>query len=258
MILLRFALVFMLVVPVIPRESTACVNGPGIEFIYVPPGNFAMGERDTTGDDDELPRHNVTLSEGFYLGKFEVTQEQWKKVMGSNPSTFRGDRLPVENVSWLEVRAFIKKLNDAPGTETYSLPTEAEWEYACKAGSTERYFFGRNRHKLHAYGWFEENSKKQTHAVGLKKPNQWGFHDMYGNVWEWCTDWYNAQYYRKSPTENPRSLEPVVYTKELGPHRVLRGGCRLSCGTNCRSANRFHDAPDFRSSYIGFRLKMKR
>ncbi|MCP4155226.1 MAG: formylglycine-generating enzyme family protein [bacterium] len=147
----------MLVVPVVAREPTVCVKGPGIEFIYVPPGNFTMGGLDTTGDDDELPRHNVSLSKGFYLGKYEVTQGQWKKVMGTNPSTFRGDRFPVENVSWNEVQAFIKKLNDAPGTEIYSLPTEAEWEYACRAGSTNRYIFGRKRRKLHAYGWFEEN-----------------------------------------------------------------------------------------------------
>jgi formylglycine-generating enzyme required for sulfatase activity len=177
------------------------INTIGIEFILIPAGSFTMGSND--GDSDEKPPHTVTISRPFYIGKYEVTQKQWVIIMGNNPSGFKGGNNPVENVSWNDVQEFIRKLNAKEGTTAYRLPTEAEWEYACRAGSTTKYCFGNDKSQLGQYAWYEKNSDNKTHPVGQLQANAWGLYDMHGNVWEWCEDWYGEDYYSSSPSTDP-------------------------------------------------------
>ena len=174
-----------------------------MELVLIPAGAFMMG--DEKGDAEEKPAHKVTFSKPFYMGKFEVTQEQWEAVMGGNPSHFKGARNPVDRVSWEACQSFIKKLNEksAGAGITFSLPSEAQWEYACRTGSSTEFGFGNGESKLNEYGWFADNADDTTHPVGQKKPNAWGLYDMHGNVWEWTADWYDEDYYRKSPTIDP-------------------------------------------------------
>jgi len=169
-----------------------------MEFVLIPAGTFTMGSPDSDSNayDHEKPAHQVTISEPFYMGKYEVTQAQWKAVMGENPSRFKGDDHPVENVSWEDVQQFIQKLNAKEGKEACRLPTEAEWEYAARAGTTTIYSFGNNASQLGNYAWYDENSGNTTHPVGDKPPNPWGLYDMHGNVWEWVQDWYGPIYSR--------------------------------------------------------------
>ena len=171
-------------------------NSIGMEFVKIPEGEFMMGSPSDEGDrdNDEGPVHKVTIEESYYLGKYEVTQEQWREVMGSNPSYFKGDDLPVEKVSWTDAQMFIQKLNEMEGTNIYRLQSEAEWEYACFAGTTTRYYFGDDESRLGDYAWYLDNLDGQTHPVGQKKPNPWGLYDMHGNVWEWCQDEYHSNY----------------------------------------------------------------
>ena len=155
------------------------------------------------GNDDEKPMHEVRISKPFYLGKYEVTQGQWQAVMGNNPSRFKGDpNRPVEQVAWEDVQAFMRKLNAIEGGTTYRLPTEAEWEYAARAGTTTAYSFGDDPRLLGEYAWYSENAKGKTHPVGQKKSNAWGLHDMHGNVWEWVQDWYSKPYPSGTVTES--------------------------------------------------------
>ena len=161
---------------------------PEIEFVWIEPGTFLMGAADLG-----FTEHEVTISRGFYLGKYEITQGQWESVMGSNPSYFGGSNRPVEQVSWNDVQEFIGRLNEAAGEEVYRLPTEAEWEYACRAGTTTRWSFGDDEGQLGEYAWYTgNNSPYGTKEVGTKRPNPWGLYDMHGNVWEWCQDWYGS------------------------------------------------------------------
>jgi formylglycine-generating enzyme required for sulfatase activity len=208
-----------------------------IEFCHVPAGIFRMGRLRNF--------HRVTISRDFYLGKYPVTQAQWEAVMEDNPSHFKGARWPVENVSWEDCQQFIKKLNYQTGKDLYRLPTEAEWEYACRAGSITAYSFGDDKKHLGEYGWHSTNSGGEIHPVGQKIPNPWGFYDMYGNVWEWCKDWY-APY--------PRSLVTDPEGPPSGSDRVLRGGCWFDAALRCRSGFRSFFSPDFHSSFFGFRL----
>jgi formylglycine-generating enzyme required for sulfatase activity len=177
------------------------------------------------------------------IGKHEVTQGQWKMVMGSNPSNFKscGDNCPVERVSWDDAQQFINKLNSMTG-KRYRLPTEAEWEYACRAGGAEEYC-GSN--KIDAVAWYEGNSGRETHPVGQKQANAWGIHDMSGNVWEWCQDWYGSSY--PSGTKNPTGASS-------GSGRVDRGGSWDGGAGGVRSANRGGLGPGLRDRYLGFRL----
>lgn len=212
----------------------------GMEFVYIPAGSFQMG-----GDkyDNEKPVHQVTISEGFYLGKYEVTQGEWERIMGSNPSRFKENtRLPVEGVSWEDVQIFIRKLNEREGKEVYRLPSEAEWEYACRAGTSGDY-----AGNLDAMGWYKGNAGDKTHPVGEKSPNGWGLYDMHGNVREWCGDWYGEKYYQSSPSEDPRG-------PNTGSHWVIRGGSWDDYGDRRRPTARNARPPGYRDFRIGFRI----
>ena len=185
-----------------PRELR---NSLGMEFVLIEPGTFQMGSRSgEAGRHDDEVRHQVTLSQAYYLGKYEVTQGQWAAVMGDNPSRFSncGRTCPVEHVSWDDVQEFIRELNRREGANVYRLPTEAEWEYAARAGTQTAYHFGTAANRLGQYGWYQDNSGDQTHPVGGKRPNGWGLYDMLGNVWEWVADWYGA--YPRGAVTDPR------------------------------------------------------
>jgi formylglycine-generating enzyme required for sulfatase activity len=159
----------------------------GMQFVLIPAGEFMMGSND--GRNDEQPVHRVCLTKPFYLGKYEVTQGEWKKVMGNNLSQHKGDpRRPVENVAWDDVQGFINRLNARESGARYRLPTEAEWEYAARAGSISVYSFGDDARQLGAYAWYGDNASSTTHPVGQKLSNAWGLYDMHGNVWEWVQD----------------------------------------------------------------------
>ncbi|MEW6745536.1 MAG: SUMF1/EgtB/PvdO family nonheme iron enzyme [Planctomycetota bacterium] len=206
----------------------------GLEFVYIEPGTFMMGPPDgEAGRDSDEKQHQVTITKPYLIAKYEVTQEVWQKVMGSNPSHFKqGGKYPVENVSWNDVMEFCKKV----GLE---LPTEAQWEYACRAGTTTAH-----AGDLDAMGWYDKNSGSSTHPVGQKSPNAWGLYDMHGNVWEWCADWY-ADYPTGSITD---PAGPV-----RGSQRVLRGGCWLNNAGACRSAYRTTPQPEWGNTGSGFR-----
>ena len=207
-------------------------------------GEFLMGSHD--GPDDEQPLHTVRISKPFYLGRYEVTQGQWQIIMGHNRSRFQSDAaLPVERVSWEDVQKFLRRLNAKEGVSTYRLPTEAEWEYVARAGTTAAYSFGNDPRQLSEYAWYGENSGNKTHPVGQKKPNPWGLYDMHGNVWEWVQDWYGLS------TAVP-AVDPAGPPSGLS--RVFRGGSWLSDAWYCRSAYHNGVQPSTRYGYLGFRL----
>ncbi len=229
-------------------------NSIGMEFVLIPSGSFMMGAHEfEKGGKDEKPRHKVTISKAFFIGRYEVTQEQWMAVMGSKPSKFQARKKPVEQVSWDDVQEFIRKLNRKEGTDRYRLPTEAEWEYAARAGSEDAYCYGDDpdAEQLHKYAWYDKNSGRKTKTVGKLKPNAWGLYDMHGNVWEWCQDLYDSEYdseyYANSPSTNPKG-------PSSGSYRVFRGGSWLNSAWECRSAHRYYYSPDARSYSRGFRL----
>ena len=224
-------------------------NTIGMDFVLIPAGSFKMG-----GDDNDIeqPIHKVTISRQFYLQNTQVTQGHWKAVMGHNPSEFIkcGDKCPVESVSWDDVQEFIKKLNKKEGGDLYRLPTEAEWEYACRAETTTEFSFGNDKSKLGDYAWFDDNSWDKTHPVATKKPNAWGLYDMHGNVWEWVEDdWHDN--YDGAPDDGRAWIDDP-----RGPHRVLRGGSWYFDPSYCRSAARFGVALGDRDNNLalGFRL----
>ena len=219
-----------------PKELTVDLgNGVKLEMVLLPAGEFLMGspDSDEAAYAEEKPQHRVRITKPFYLGKYPVTQEQWEAVMGSNPSNFKGPKNPVEKVSWDDCQKFLGKLNAKPaaGVGKFQLPSEAQWEYACRAGSKTKYCFGDDESKLGDYAWYEANSRNKTHPVGEKKPNAWGLYDMHGNVWEWCQDRYDDGYYAKSPMDDPTG--PTG-----GSNRVLRGGSWYFPVWFCRSAFR--------------------
>lgn len=238
----------------------ALFDGSG--FVRIPAGEFLMGSKN--GADDEQPVHRVRISRSFELGKFEVTQAQWEAVMQrkpgahahpgkeqaapdestprANPSHFKGATLPVENVSWEDVQQFLQTLNALDSQHQYRLPTEAEWEYACRAGSA-----GDQTGSLDALAWYKANSAAQTRPVGQKQPNAWGLYDMQGNVWEWVQDWYAPDYYKRSPATDPPGAAPAAY-------RVYRGGSWYGSAGDCRAALRGFDLPGHHYYSLGLRL----
>jgi formylglycine-generating enzyme required for sulfatase activity len=223
-------------------------NSIGMEFVLIPAGTFMMGspDSDTEAHDNEKPAHRVTISHPFYLGKYPVTQEQWERVMGAHPSQFTGDHnRPVDVVSWEETQECIGRLNTCEGGVGYRLPTEAEWEYACRAGAQTAYSFGDDPSQLDAYGWYANNSGFMSHPVGQREPNAWGLYDMHGNVWEWVQDSYRA--YTPEPVTNPQG-------SASGSYRVFRGGSWGNGAGHCRSAYRGDVAPGYRNGALGFRL----
>ena len=233
--------------------SSKCkiINTVKMQFVQIPRGEFMMGcsPEDSECYDDEKPRHKVKITQAFFLGTTEVTQGQWRSVMGNNPSYFGncGDNCPVENVSWNDAQDFIKKLCQKEGLNPckYRLPTEAEWEYSARAGSSTTYYWGNRMDG--SYAWYDGNSGGKTHEVGTRKPNAWGLYDMTGNVWEWVQDWYDSGYYGKGDALDPRGASS-------GSDRVERGGSWGSGAGSCRTSYRFVNAPDVRNFFLGFRL----
>ena len=212
-----------------------------MEMIWCEPGSFDMGSPlSEKGRFSDEPRHKVTISKGFWLGKYEVTQRQWESVMRNNHSRFKGADNPVENVSWFDCEMFIRRVNAAFGGSA-RFPTEAEWEYACRAGATEPVS---GTGHLPDMAWYDGNSESQTHAVGLNKPNAWGFYDMHGNVLEWCADWYSVP--------DKSAVDPIG--PPSGSFKVLRGGCWFFVDRDCRSAYRLKREPSIRNCILGFRL----
>ena len=194
----------------------------------------------------EHPAHQVTLTRPFYMGKFHVTQDEYQQVMGSNPSHFKGKDNPVETVSWDDAQDFLKKLPEQI-KQSIRLPTEAEWEFACRAGTRTAYYSGDSESDLARVAWYGENSKRTTHPVGQKESNFFGVYDMHGNVWQWCQDRYGEDYYSHSETENPQG-------PPLAAHRSMRGGSWCYYSGYCRSGRRCWEPPDLRTDYIGFRV----
>jgi formylglycine-generating enzyme required for sulfatase activity len=222
-------------------------NTLGMKFVWIPPGTFLMGSPSgEQGRFSDETQHRVTLTKGFYLGVYAVTQTEWQAVMGTNRSHFKGDKRPVERVSWDHCQEFCRKLSEREG-KTYRLPTEAEWEYACRAGTTKAYYFGDDPAKLPDYAWFDGNSGDETHPVGQKKPNAWGLYDMHGNVWEWCQDWYGG--YPTSDQVDPQGPSE-------GSDRVYRGGSWRHDPRRCRSADRHRFEPGHRYHNLGCRLAL--
>ena len=221
-------------------------NGISIEMVKVEAGSFNMGATPEmiNPDTDEKPVHRVTLTNDYYIGKYEVTQALWQAVMGSNPSHFKGDDLPVEQVSWNDCQDFISKLNAMTG-KRFRLPSEAEWEYAARGGKKSRGYQYSGSNTLGDVAWYEGNSGSKTHAVGTKQPNELGIYDMTGNVWEWCQDWYGS--YSSSPQTNPTGAV-------RGSFRVGRGGSWYHSARNCRSSYHDFDTPVSRGNYLGLRL----
>jgi len=217
-----------------------------ITMVWIPAGEFEMGSPDDEDDrdGDEGPVHDVTFVEGFWLGKYEVTQAQWEAVMGDNPSHFDGANRPVETVSWDDIQGFEEELDDA-----FRLPSESEREYACRAGTTTRFYWGDDPdyEDIDDYAWYNSNSDNRTHEVGSKQPNGWGLYDMIGNVWEWCEDWYHNNYEGAPDDGSP-------WVAGGGSFRVYRGGGWLNDARYCRSANRFNYSPSNRDNDLGFRL----
>ena len=221
-------------------------NGINIEMVKVEAGSFNMGATPEMQDPDtdEKPVHRVTLTNNYYIGKYEVTQALWKIVMGSNPSNSKGDNLPVEQVSWNDCQDFISKLNAMTG-KRFRLPSEAEWEYAARGGNKSRGYQYSGSNTIGDVAWYDGNNSSMTHAVGTKQPNELGLYDMTGNVWEWCQDWYDS--YSSSPQTNPIGAVS-------GSYRVFRGGGINSSARFCHSSIRFDNSPAFRSFILGLRL----
>ena len=234
----------------IPESTRSQNNLPEIAMVYVAGGTFLMGATSEQGSgayDDEKPAHRMIIN-GYYIGKYEVTQKLWKAVMDNNPSNFKGDNLPVENVSWNDVQEFLRKLNAMTG-KRYRLPTEAEWEFAARGGNNSRGHKYSGSDNIGSVAWYGNNSGNRTHVVGTKSSNELGIYDMSGNVREWCQDWYSSSYYGNSSRNNPTG-------PTSGASRVLRGGSWGLSARNCRVSYRGYSTPDDRYNYLGFRLAL--
>ena len=227
----------------------------GTEMVLLEAGRFTMGDEKEI---DATP-HEVAVS-SFYIDKYPITQEQYEKVMKENPSRWKADKNPVEQVRWSDAVKYCNARSLAEGFQPcydlqtwqcdfsangYRLPTEAEWEYACRAGSKTMYFFGNDASKLSDYAWVDENSGGKPRQVGQKKPNPWGLYDMHGNVWEWCNDFYQVDYYQQSPEEDPRG-------PKTGETKVVRGGAWKFSADSCRSGYRYNEDPGYSDVCFGY------
>ncbi len=242
----------------IPEEGTPeepkTANSLGMEFVYLPSGTFMMGTPPEMAVKDTDERyHKVTLTKDFFMQTTEVTRKQWSDLMGTAQTLLPktpffencGDDCPIENISWNDVQEFVRRLNEQENTDKYRLPTEAEWEYACRAGSIAYFCFGDDFGRLGAYAWYRNNSNRQVHKVGQKKPNAWGLYDMHGNVWEWCSDLKGK--YPVGPVTDPTG--PTE-----GSHHVCRGGGWRNFDGGVRSAYRDYIADNRGDNFLGFRL----
>lgn len=221
-----------------------------MKLVYVAPGSFMMGSNN--GDSDETPVHRVTLTKGYWIGKYEVTQSEYQSIMGTNPSRFKGSNKPVEQVSWNDAVKFCKKLTAReraagrlPSDCEYRLPTEAEWEFAARGGTKSRGYKYSGSNNINSVAWFGSNSSGQTHEVGTKSSNELGIHDMSGNVWEWCNDWYGK--YSSGSATDPAGASS-------GSYRVNRGGGWASGARCCRVAFRDNNSPGYTYAFLGFRV----
>ncbi len=244
--------------PCVPQREVELPDGGLMTFSFIPPSSFLMGGN---VNDDEKPVHKVTLTKGFFMGVFPVSQAEWIAVMGSEPSRFKGANLPVEQVSWDECQEFCKSLTKAKGRGSVSLPTEAEWEYACRAGTTSEYHYGDaitpdlvNYNGKHSWNGSSKGKYRESTTVdGVFSVNAWGVYDVHGNVWEWCRDWYEREY-AGDQTDPHGNSDEVYREKGMEEYRVLRGGSWFNNPESCRSARRFYSQPVFRSGRIGFRV----
>lgn len=236
-------------------RSSAAEPPPKIDMVEIPAGHFMMGAK----DEPDAPYHEVAV-DAFRMDRSLITQEQFQQIMGDNPSRWKGSANPVEQVRWSDAVRFCNKRSELEGLQPcydlktwkcdfkangYRLPTEAEWEYACRAGTTTEYFFGPTAGRLGDYAWFEKNSRGRPHPVGQKKPNPWGLLDICGNVWEWCNDFYQVDYYQHSPRENPQGPSE-------GRTKVLRGGAFRFSADNCRSGYRYNENPGYADVCFGY------
>jgi len=235
--------------------ASETASGSKVEMVQLPGGRFTMGDKD---EPDASP-HEVTIGP-FCIDKYLVTQEQYEQVMGENPSRWKGARNPVEQVRWSDAVRFCNARSRREGLEPcydletwqcnfeasgYRLPTEAEWEYACRAGTGTAYFFGNDSSKLADYAWFEKNSGGHPQPVGRKRPNPWGLYDMCGNVWQWCNDFYKVDYYQEAPQENPRGPGD-------GETKVVRGGAWRFSAESCRCGYRYNENPGYVDVCFGY------
>src|SRR6266536_618271 len=234
-----------------PNQGTTNASA----MVQIPGGKFVMGDKDEV----DAPPHEVVVS-SFSMDKNLVTQEQFQKIMGTNPSRWKGDKNPVEQLRWSDAVRFCNKRSELEGLQPcydlktlncnfdangYRLPTEAEWEYACRAGTTTAYFFGDSPAKLGDYAWFDRNSGGHPRPVGQKQPNAWGLYDMAGNVWEWCNDFYKVDYYQEAPRQDPKGPDEAQ-------NKVLRGGAWRFSADNCRSAYRYNESPGYSDVCFGY------
>ena len=233
-------------------------GGATMDFVWIEPGMFTMGSPDSESGrfSDEGPQHEVTIRRGFWLGRYEITQAQWESVMGTTPWVGQSyvqahPNHPAVYISWNDMETFVGRLNEAAGETLYRLPTEAEWEYAARAGTTTRWSFGEDESQLRDYAWYAESAwnagLQYAQPVGTKRPNPWGLYDMHGNVWEWVQDWYDSSYYGSSPSVDP----PGPTT---GSGRVFRGSAFSNSARRVRSASRSRFDPGLRNFVVGVRL----
>lgn len=236
-----------------PEESPGEVGEvrtfAGIDFVWIPAGEFVMGSDDPGyATTYTQPLRTVQITRGFWMSKFEITQGQWRATMGVNPAYFpepTGNR-PIEQVSWQQAQDYIAQLNETQAG-TFRLPTEAEWEYACRAGSTTEFYFGDDITQSPSFGWTWENARFLTRVSGLLQPNAWGLYDMSGNVWEWCSDYYDPDFYAEMREDDP-------FGPMWSAYRVARGGSWYNAAHEARSANRFGFVPNSTYNTIGFRI----
>jgi formylglycine-generating enzyme len=241
---LLYALTFLFAIALHPAE-----------MVQITGGKFVMGDK---AEPDATP-HEISVS-SFLMDKYLVTQEEFQRAMGANPSRWKAPKNPVEQVRWSDAVKYCNKRSELEGLKPcynletwqcdfeangYRLPTEAEWEYACRAGTASDYFFGGSPDKLKEFAWFDKNSGGRPRPVGQKKPNPWGLYDMVGNVWQWCNDFYKVDYYKESPKQDPRG--PVS-----GQNKVVRGGAWRFAADNCRSGYRYNESPGYADVCFGY------